>query len=167
MAKTERSGTAWARQFATRRASSAETQGSTSVHWHSSQRSSVLAFGLGILPDVSHRVVGGVSDDADVFLWMLRWWPYAIGHGQDPLLSHAIFAPTGVNLAWATSVPLPSLLAAPLTLSFGMVPSFDVLSLVAPALAAFGGYVLCRQIVAAFWPAVAGGLLFGFSAYES
>jgi hypothetical protein len=128
---------------------------------------SVLAFGLGALPDISHRVVGGVSDDAEVFLWMLRWWPYALGHGQDPLFSHIIFAPTGVNLAWATSVPLPSLLAVPLTLSFGVVSSFDVLSLLGPALAAFGGYLLCRQIVGAFWPSLAGGLLFGFSPYES
>jgi hypothetical protein len=128
---------------------------------------SILAFGLGVLPDISHRVVGGVSDDADVFLWMLRWWPYALGHGQDPLFSHSIFASTGVNLAWATSVPLPSLLAVPLTLPFGVVPSFDVASLLGPALASFGGYLLCRQIVGRFWPSVAGGLLFGFSPYES
>jgi hypothetical protein len=32
-------------------------------------------------------------------------WPHAIGHGLNPIYTHAIWAPGGVNLAWVPSMP--------------------------------------------------------------
>jgi len=79
---------------------------------------------LGV-PVVAHpqRDLIGYGVDPDLFVWMLAWWPHAILHGQNPIVTHAIWWPTGVNLAWTGSVPGLALLASPLTLSFG--PAFS------------------------------------------
>ena len=90
-------------------------------------------------------MVGTGSPDSDVFVWALRWWPWAIGHGANPLLSHVVWAPTGYNVAWTTTVPVAAIVVSPVTLAFGPVVAFDVLSLVAPALAAWTAYLLCMR----------------------
>src|SRR5438270_4490664 len=61
------------------------------------------------------------SSDPSIFVWSLRWWPFAIGHAISPLHTGHIFAPHGTNLAWVTSVPGPALVAAPITLALGPV----------------------------------------------
>ena len=38
------------------------------------------------------------------FMWALKWWPHAIAHLQNPLISHDVWTPQGLNLARATSV---------------------------------------------------------------
>ena len=54
--------------------------------------------------------------DPNFYVWCLRWWPYAVVHGLNPLYTHQIAAPAGHSLAWVTTVPPLALLAAPLTL---------------------------------------------------
>lgn len=109
--------------------------------------------------------LGGGSDPT-AFMWWLSWWPYAITHGLNPFITHSVWAPSGFNLTWATSVPSLALLAWPLTAIWGPVVSFNVLTLLAPVLAAFAAFVLCREITGKFWPALIGGWLVGFSSYE-
>ena len=50
-------------------------------------------------------------------MWSLVWWPHAMANGINPLLTTAIWAPSGFNLAWGTCIPLASILASPLTLT--------------------------------------------------
>jgi hypothetical protein len=107
-----------------------------------------------------------ISMDPNFYTWCLRWWPYAIGHGLNPFFSHLIRAPAGHSLAWVTAIPPIALLAAPLTLTAGPVVSFNLLVILAPPLAAWAAFVLCRRITRKFWPSLAGGAVFGFSAYE-
>jgi hypothetical protein len=48
------------------------------------------------------------------YLWVLRWLPFAVSHGHNPLVTDYLNAPEGVNLMWNTSLVLPALLLAPM-----------------------------------------------------
>jgi hypothetical protein len=124
---------------------------------------SLLFFGPWILYRMSSWFLSGQPQDGSIFVWMFRWWPYAIGHHIDPLFTTAAWAPGGINLAWVTSVPALAVVLTPLTQAFGPLFAFNVAQLAAPAVAAWTGYLLCRRIAGSFWPALAGGLCFGFS----
>jgi hypothetical protein len=107
----------------------------------------------------------GNGTDPTESMWFLRWWPYAIHNGLNPFFTKLVWAPKGTSLAWATSIPLPSFAAVPITLTFGPIAAYNVLCLAAPVLAAFAAYLLCRYITGSFWPSVLGGYIFGFSPY--
>jgi hypothetical protein len=112
------------------------------------------------------RTYLGIGADPQIGLWAFGWWPHAILHGQNPIVTHAIWAPDGVDLAWtAGTVPALALAFAPLTLLVGAFASFQVAYVLMPALAAWAAFLLCRHLTRAFWPAFAGGWLFGFSSY--
>ena len=79
-----------------------------------------------------------------------------------------VYAPSGYSLAWGTSVPTASLLALPVTLTAGAAVSFNLLSLLAPALGASAAYCLIRRCSGASALACAlCGFLYGFSSYEN
>ncbi len=126
----------------------------------------VSFFYLGI-PVIAHpnREIVGAGWDPNLFVWMLAWWPHALIHGMNPFVTHAVWAPQGVNLSWVTSVPGLALLVAPVTLLVGPVAAYNTLAVLLPALAALTAFLLCRHITKAFWPSLAGGYLFGFSPY--
>jgi hypothetical protein len=63
-------------------------------------------------------------------------------------------------------VPPLALLASPLTLAAGPLVSFTLLTVIALPLSAWAAFVLCRRLTGKFWPALAGGAVFGFSAFE-
>src|SRR6266508_4696037 len=126
---------------------------------------SVVFFGLRLLPHPSRSYLGfGV--DPTTFIWYLKWWPYAIGHGMNPLHTTLLWAPGGIGLAQGNAVPGLALPAAPLTLAFGPVVTYNLLVLAAPALCAWTMYLLARHVTRAFWPSLAAGYIFGFSTYE-
>ena len=56
---------------------------------------------------------------------VLGWWPHAITNGVNPLHPTVVWAPTGVNMAWVTGLPGPSLAAWPITALFGPVVSLN------------------------------------------
>jgi hypothetical protein len=128
----------------------------------------LVAFAYLGIPVVAHpgRDVIGKGPDPSVLIWSLAWWPHAILHWQNPIFTHTIWAPVGLNLAWAPSVPGLALLTAPATLIAGPTFSYNLLAVSLPALAAWSAYRLCRYLTGSFWPSLAGGYVFGFSAYE-
>jgi hypothetical protein len=129
----------------------------------------VIWMTTGFRPIVSHLTwmqLRQKSQDPSIFAWSLRWWPYAIGHGLNPLYTHEVMAPAGHSLAWVTTVPPLALLVAPLTLAAGSVVSFNLLATVAAPLSAWAAFVLCRRLTGKFWAALAGGAVFGFSSFE-
>jgi hypothetical protein len=107
--------------------------------------------------------LGGLGD-ADEYSWFLSWMPYALGHGLDPLISHYVNFPSGVNLLWNTSVVLPSFLMSPFTVIFDAAFSYNILMTLAPALSATFAYVAFRRWTSPL-PSAAGALIFGFSPY--
>jgi hypothetical protein len=72
----------------------------------------------------------------------------------------------GANVAAADLVPGASILFAPVTAAFGPVVTYNLLSFLAPVLAGWFAFLLCRRISGAFLPSLVGGYVFGFSTYE-
>jgi hypothetical protein len=127
---------------------------------------SFLLIGLPVAAHPERDMVGGLFTDPQIFIWSFAWWPHAILHGLNPVVTHEIWEPDGFNLAWATSVPGLAIVLAPVTLLFGPVLAYNVASVLAPAVAAWTGFLLCRRLTGgAAWPSLAGGYLFGFSTY--
>ena len=120
---------------------------------------SIYFFGVPVLFHPTQFYVG-MGTDPDIFLWCLVWWPHALANHLNPFIS-----PTGANLAWATSMPGPSLLAYPITRLLGPVVAYNFLCLLAPTSAAWAAFCLCHYITKRFWPALLGGYIFGFSTY--
>jgi len=107
----------------------------------------------------------GTGPDVQIFLWGLRWWPHALGHGLDPLRSAVVWPPAGGAVLWSTTVPLLSVLATPLTLAFGSLVTWNVLVVLAPATAGWAAWLLCAELGADAVPALFGGALFGFGSF--
>lgn len=126
---------------------------------------SLIAIGGWALPNPAAGTLG-TGPDVQLFVWGLRWWPYALGHGLNPLVSHVVWAPYGSPVLWTTTVPLLSLLAAPITLTAGPTVAWNVLCVLAPALSAWAAFLLCRELTGRWGSSVVGGALFGFSSYE-
>ncbi|MGH7931920.1 MAG: hypothetical protein ACREQN_02000 [Candidatus Binataceae bacterium] len=124
----------------------------------------IIFFARGVVGDPSQIYIGR-SADPGVYMWLLVWWPHAIAHHLNPFITHAVWAPAGFNLAWTTGIPLASLAAAPLTAFFGPVVAYNALCILCPALAGWMAFLLCRELCGRYWPALAGGYIFGFSAY--
>lgn len=123
-----------------------------------------LYLGLRLLVEPGRQYVG-FDVDPQIFIWAFGWWPHAILHGQNPFYTHAIWAPDGVNLTWATAVPGLALLFSPVTLLAGPVAAYNVAAVLMPALAAWTAFLLCRHLTHSFWASLAGGYVFGFSSY--
>lgn len=100
------------------------------------------------------------------FMWALVWWPHAIWHAQNPLMSHVIWVPDGLDLARATSLPAVALVATPLTFLTSPLVAFNVLNIVAPVLGAFAAYRLCLYLTRAPAASMLAGYLYGFSSYQ-
>jgi hypothetical protein len=109
------------------------------------------------------RTLGGGVGDPGVFIWFLRWTPFAIGQRITPFFSDYLNHPGGINLMWNTWVPLPGLLLSPLTLAFGPVLSLNVLLTLAYGLSAWSAYLAIHRFVPSHGAAAAGGLVYGFS----
>jgi len=125
---------------------------------------SAWLFARAALPHFTTIYLGRGIDQA-FFVWCLVWWPYAIAHHLNPFVTQYIFAPTGFNLTWSTSIPLLSLAALPLTATVGPITTFNLLSVACPALAAWTAFLLCHRLTRRFGPSLMGGYIFGFSSY--
>jgi hypothetical protein len=107
----------------------------------------------------------GTGPDVQIFVWGLHWWPHALGHGMDPLRSSVVWPPAGGAVLWSTTVPVLSVLASPLTIVLGSLAAWNVLVVLAPAVAAWAAWLLCAELGADPAPAVFGGALFGFGSF--
>ncbi|MGC9272151.1 hypothetical protein [Acidiphilium sp.] len=123
-----------------------------------------LAF-FGSTGSWSTRYLGQGGDPLQ-FMWFLNWWPFAAANGINPFWTHFVWYPHGFDLSWATAVPALASVAAPLTLMTNAVVSFNFISVLNPALAAWTAYLLSREITRDDVAALLAGFLFGFSSYE-
>jgi hypothetical protein len=119
-------------------------------------------FGWRLFPHPG-RVMVGFGHDPEIYIWSFAWWPHAIGSWTNPFVSHALYAPSGVNIAWTPSASGLALLFSPLTVLFGPVASYNVANVLMPSLSAFTAYLLCRYLTRSVWASVVGGYLYGFS----
>src|SRR5207253_1993469 len=105
------------------------------------------------------------ASDFQVMTWSLEWWPWALGHGVDLLHTHLLWPPEGFSTLWMTTIPVPALLATPLTLTVGPLVAYNVLILLSVLLATGAAYLLCHELTDRLVPSLVGGLLFGLSPY--
>jgi hypothetical protein len=127
------------------------------------------------LPLASHPTVPQLRaywTDPNFYVWSMRWWPYAITHGLNPLYSTQIGAPAGYSLAWATTTPTAALVMWPVTALFGVIVSYNVMLLTVPPVTALAAFVAARRLTSQFWPsshfwpALLAGAVYGFTPYE-
>src|SRR5579871_4855916 len=111
---------------------------------------SFLTFGLPVAAHPRSTIVGDATDPG-LSVWSFAWWPHALRHGLNPFYPHLVWAPGGTNLSWAGSIPAISLIFSPLTALAGPEVSYNVASTLAPALAAWCAFLLCRYLTGRFW----------------
>jgi hypothetical protein len=121
-------------------------------------------FGLHTLRGWSSSYIG-LGQDPPSYMWFLVWWPYALTHGLNPFITKLVWAPGGANLLWSLSIPLPALVAYPVTKLFGPIFAHNVLCILALPLNALAAFILYRYLCSRFWPSLLAGYLFGFSTY--
>jgi hypothetical protein len=109
--------------------------------------------------------IGAGQGDPVQTIWYLRWVPYALAHGRNPLFTTVGNYPLGVNLVAQTSVLALGFVFSPVTAAFGPVVTWNVAVTLAFAFSAGAGYLLCRRLRCARPAAFVGGLLYGFSPY--
>jgi hypothetical protein len=125
----------------------------------------LVYWGPWVLDDPGSTILAANDVDPSAYLWFFSWWPHALMHGLNPIYTDLIFVPGGYNLAWVTSMPGPSLLLAPVTLTLGAQFTWNLIAFASPALSAWTAFLLCRHVTGSAVPAAVGGYLFGFSPY--
>jgi hypothetical protein len=108
----------------------------------------------------------GSSVESDIYLnvWFMRYAAAAVAHGHLPaLITTAVNSPHGINLMWNTSLLLPGLVLAPVTLLAGPTVSLAVLQTVGFAGSAAALYLVLRRWGASIAVAAIGGAIYGFS----
>jgi hypothetical protein len=119
-----------------------------------------------VSPFSDHTIIDCACSDPVQEVWFLRWTEWALLHGHNPFYTYFLHAPDGANLAVNTSFPLLGLLGLPITVLGGPLITYNVLLRIALAASAGAMYWVLRRYTT-WWPAAyAGGLLYGFSAYE-
>src|SRR5881296_518011 len=73
----------------------------------------IVLWAAPVFGDPAHRILGIGLGDSRFYEWALRWTPWALTHGRNPIFTVRIFASTGVNLAWTTFIPGPAALMSP------------------------------------------------------
>ena len=104
--------------------------------------------------------------DPNFYTWSMRWWPYAVSHGFNPLHSSQIGAPHGYDLAWASTTPSVDLLMWPVTAAFGVLVSYNIVLLLLPVVSAWAAFLVARRLTGQFWASLLAGSVYGFCPYE-
>jgi hypothetical protein len=108
----------------------------------------------------------GSRGESDIYLniWFMRYAATALAHGHLPaLVTTAVNAPRGINMMWNTSLLLPGIVLAPVTLLAGPTVSLAVLQTAGFAGSAGALYLVLRRWGASIGAAAVGGALYGFS----
>jgi hypothetical protein len=112
-----------------------------------------------------HDSIVGNTGDPSIFIWSLRWLPFALSHHLNPLLTDYLHYPTGVNLMWNTSILFPALVLTPVTDLFGPIVSYNVLAVLGMSLSGWCAYLAVRRYSRHWVSTVVGGLIYEFSPF--
>ena len=126
----------------------------------------IVGFGLPIASHLDVPQLRQYWTDPNFYIWAMRWWPYAVSHGINPLYSNQIGAPDGYNLAWATTTPSAGLLMWPVTAAVGVVTSFNLTLLAVPPVSAWAAFVAARRLTGRFWASLLAGAVYGLTPFE-
>ncbi len=114
--------------------------------------------------DPASRIQVGDITDVNLFAWFIRYSAESVAHGSLPaLVTTAMNAPHGINLMWNTSLLLPGVLLAPVTLLAGPQTTLTLLLTLGFAGSAASLYWVLRRWGVRIGPAALGGAVYGFS----
>jgi hypothetical protein len=121
-----------------------------------------------------HRVLGGLTTtaigtgttDHDLFVWWLNWTPWALLHGENPLLTDHQHYPLGVNAMWNTSVPLLGVVLAPVTWAAGPVAAYNVGIILGPVVSGVALVAALGPYVRHWLPRTVGGAMYAFGPFH-
>jgi hypothetical protein len=114
--------------------------------------------------DPAARAQVGDAQDVSLFAWFMRYEATAVAHGGLPSLTTAAMnAPRGISLMWNTSLLLPGVLLAPVTLLAGPQATLTVVLTLGFAGSAASLFLVLRRWGASCLPAAIGGAVYGFS----
>jgi hypothetical protein len=115
--------------------------------------------------DPASREQAGVDPrDIDLMSWYVRYSAIAVSHGRLPaLITTAMNAPHGFSVLWNTSILLPGVVLAPVTLAFGPQVMLTLLLTLSFAGNAASLFFVLRRWDVSVMAAALGGLLYGFS----
>jgi hypothetical protein len=129
-----------------------------------------LALGLawvvtaGLWLDPRGRAISVNSGDQVLFEWLLAYGAHALAGGENPLFTHLINVPDGVNLAVNTSITVYAYAFAPLTLAAGPPATFAVILTLNLAATAYAWYLFgSRPLGLPRLPSAVAGLFCGFA----
>ncbi|MFR9778221.1 DUF2079 domain-containing protein [Micromonospora sp. MS34] len=117
----------------------------------------------GMWRDPNSRTITVNSSDQALFEWLLAFGGHAVTHGENPLFTHLLNVPDGVNLAVNTSITVYAVAFAPLTYLIGPPATFLViltLNLAATAVAWY--WLLSRYLVGSRLAAGVGALFIAY-----
>jgi hypothetical protein len=104
----------------------------------------------------------GNPGDSEQMVWFLAWTSHALVHGHSPLVGDYVLFPQGENLMWNTSILLPGVLLAPVTLTIGPVVAYNLLITLAPIATAGTTYLLFARFVRRPFAVAVGSITFAF-----
>lgn len=98
-----------------------------------------------VLGDFAHLRLSN-SGDSESFTFSLAWNVHALTTFQNPFFTPNLYAPSGLDLGNAITVPSVSVLVAPVTLLFGSTAGFNTAFLLAIFLGSWSVYLLARAL---------------------
>jgi hypothetical protein len=111
----------------------------------------------------SATVAGNPADHAQ-FAWFMRYAATAVAHGKLPaLVTTAMNAPIGISMMWNTTIMLPGIVLAPVTVLAGPQVSLTVLMTIGFAGSAAALFYVLRRYGVSLPAAAIGGAVYGFS----
>ena len=107
----------------------------------------------------------GSAGDAEIYMWMLGWVPFSVGHALNPLFSNFVIYPQGASLFWSLIPIVPGFLLAPVMVFLGPVVTYNLTMTLGLAGSAWCAYIAFRAVVGDRIGSWIGGLVYGFSPY--
>lgn len=109
------------------------------------------------------RVIAGNVPDAMHYGWWLGWTVDALGRGDSPLMTTVLNWPEGVSAMNNTTLLLPAIVLAPVTLLADPLVTLNLLNVLAIPACVLGAYWAARRLDLRPAAAVAAAAVFGLS----
>ncbi|HSP74768.1 MAG TPA: glycosyltransferase family 39 protein [Cryobacterium sp.] len=126
----------------------------------------LVIWGRPVLDDFAHKRLSNPGD-SESFAYYLSWNAHAFVNFVDPFFAPNLYAPDGLDLGNAISIPAVSLLVSPVALAFGGTAAYNAAFLLAIFLCGLCVYLLARELFGSVVGATAAGLLAVVSPYFS
>lgn len=118
----------------------------------------LVVWGRSVLGDFAHLRLSNPGD-SESFAYYLSWNAHAFVNFIDPFFTPNLYAPDGLDLGNAISIPAVSLLVAPVSLAFGGTAAYNAAFLIAILLCGVCVYLLARELFGGIIGATGAGLL--------